>query len=1012
MMNLSLIFGFIILLLTNPVWSDCSPYAGLVSINEVSKEHQFFNNDDDFIEIKKLDNTINNSLLDNWNIQICETIFIIFYSCSSVLSLSDADRTGKYWVYSGSPEPSSYIDWIGGFDIILTDENDDVVDYLTVNNVNPQFENCVYPFPISASGAASTRRTYRTPDGVGDWQVPTGNSVPPTEGEDNSTPPPLPAGAPSLSFLEDVVVSQGGSAVLTFVLNTSFTSDVVINYTTVNGDAAAGTDYILKSGSVTISAGQTQVTVNVDTIDTNNSVDSYFFMTIESATNADVVDQVAKITIIQASLADHFSITHTGIGVNCEAELITIDAMRSDNSIMSNYTGTIDLSTTTSNGDWSISGSTQGTLITGASDSGIAEYQFSSLDNGSVQLYLSNTHVETTNINIVDGFNISETTGNANQADDEDIIFQTSIFRFLYDDGVIESQIFPDLISYKPLQIDLVDHPVMLRAITTDIETGVCQSLFSGPQTIQIAVECNDPLACDGSGNSNFLIDGNSISENTGSVGSYTSVLLNFSLNSTARLPDVVYQDAGSITLHAFKALSGSNILGASQSMTFIPAGFCLNVNEINSECAGSNDADYASCSVFKKSGESFSVTTSAQGWESNGDLDFCDNNKTLLSFNHAVNLSPSLIAPSSGFTGYITQTSADLVAGTKTFDMAWSEMGVVSLDIGGNSYLSKDLPVTSSKPIGRFTPSSFRLTKQDDGEFNSANNGFTYTGQINEFGDGVITYDSAPQYQFDAVNAFPAADVLQNYIGDFFKNPQPTLNVTLNNVGNDNVTPLTLNSVLSAHAFSYQSSNSIYSASFNLFDHYYVERTMLALIAPFDLDVLININSFSDDDNITGNSLSFTPIGSEVRYGRLNIENAFGSELSELTHNMYAEYYDGQTFQLNELDSNTNVDISEFFNFLVTDVGDASTPLITGDTSLSGQDFDSGSLNAGIWRLSWSAPANGHYGTITTQYSSPSWLTYNWDESLDTSEEGPITNVTFGRYRGHDKIIYWKELY
>ena len=35
-------------------------------------------------------------------------------------------------------------------------------------------------------------------------------------------------------------------------------------------------------------------------------------------------------------------------------------------------------------------------------------------------------------------------------------------------------------------------------------------------------------------------------------------------------------------------------------------------------------------------------------------------------------------------------------------------------------------------------------------------------------------------------------------------------------------------------------------------------------------------------------------------------------------------------------------------------------------------------------------------------------WLTYNWDGTGGV--DNPSTRVTFGSYRGHDRIIYWRE--
>ena len=996
------------LFFTNPVWSGCSPYMGLASINEIHRSFLFLNNEDDFIEVKKLDKSLSNAVMSNWNLQICETILSIFASCSPVLSLNNASVIGKYWLYSGSPEPSSYIDWIGGFDIVLSDENGDIIDYVSVNDITFQYEACNYPFPYTVSGDASTRRTYRTPDGVGDWGIPPGNSDPESPGEINDDEPP-PVDAPSLGFVTDVIVGQGATAQLTMELSTSYTNDVVINFATVNGDALAGEDYVQTNGTVTIPAGQTSVSVGIDTLISGSVVDEYFFLTIENATNADVIDQVAKITILQSIAADHFSINHSGLGITCEPSTVLITAKDAAQQTLTTYTGSIQISTSTNNGDWSLIAG-NGTLINGAPDSGVAQYNMVSSDQGQVTLAISNTHVETININLLDALSRSETTGSALASDDEDLTFLQAIFSFLYNDVTLTS-IFPAYTSHKPMNNSLGDDAILLRAISTDINTGECVSTLNGNQTIEIASLCEEPSNCDGSAASQFIIDGNVVAENTGSVSVYSTHTLNFN-NGSAILPNSLYQDAGKISLHARKLINDDLVLGSSTPISFIPAGFCLTVNDANNACPGLNDVDFANCSVFKQAGDVFSVTLSAQGWQLNGDNDFCNNNLKTLSFNESVNLSPVLVAPLGGSVGYLNTNSTVLSSGENTLNLIWSEVGVLDISMGGNTYLDSNLPINNSSTIGRFIPSAFRLTKTEDGQFNFANSGFTYTGQLTQTGEGEIGYDVQPAFSVEAVNAYATPDVIENYIGNFYKNPQGIFEIELRNLGKDGVTPLTIVADLSPPSISYQTSTDVYQMSFNVQDHFYVERSSNAEIAPFDLDVEISMISFNDTDSVSGNVLTFNPIGSEIRYGRLKIDDAFGSQEQPIQQNLYAQYFDGQQYSINTLDNDTSVNVSNVYNLIVVQEGDPSDPLLTTDSTLSGAAFNTGNLIDGTWGLQWGPTVNGRYGVLEFQYSTPSWLTYNWDESLDQSEEDPTSRVTFGRYRGHDNIIYWKELY
>jgi len=103
----------------------------------------------------------------------------------------------------------------------------------------------------------------------------------------------------------------------------------------------------------------------------------------------------------------HFAISHDTAGDHCFPEVITIEKHLVSHAIDSSYTSasTVTLSTSTNNGNWSKTSTptdAQGILTPGLLDSGTATYTFVAADNGSIKLNLSNTLVETLNINIVD----------------------------------------------------------------------------------------------------------------------------------------------------------------------------------------------------------------------------------------------------------------------------------------------------------------------------------------------------------------------------------------------------------------------------------------------------------------------------------------------------------------------------------------------------------------------------------------------------------------------------------
>ncbi len=97
----------------------------------------------------------------------------------------------------------------------------------------------------------------------------------------------------------DVTVSEGaGSATFTITASAAPPSAIAVHWSTAPGTAAAGADYVTASGTATIPAGATSTTLGVtivaDTLDESNET---FFVNLDSATNAGILDGQAVGTI-------------------------------------------------------------------------------------------------------------------------------------------------------------------------------------------------------------------------------------------------------------------------------------------------------------------------------------------------------------------------------------------------------------------------------------------------------------------------------------------------------------------------------------------------------------------------------------------------------------------------------------------------------------------------------------------------------------------------------------------
>ncbi|MCV3737864.1 hypothetical protein OCK02_16790 [Rhizobium sp. TRM96647] len=87
-------------------------------------------------------------------------------------------------------------------------------------------------------------------------------------------------------FVSSPIVVEGDSgtrrAVFEVHLSEALASDLTLNYRTADGSALAGKDYVAKTGSVTISAGQTTATVAIDLVEDNSiELNEYFSLVFD-----------------------------------------------------------------------------------------------------------------------------------------------------------------------------------------------------------------------------------------------------------------------------------------------------------------------------------------------------------------------------------------------------------------------------------------------------------------------------------------------------------------------------------------------------------------------------------------------------------------------------------------------------------------------------------------------------------------------------------------------------------
>ena len=164
---------------------------------------------------------------------------------------------------------------------------------------------------------------------------------------------------------------------------------------------------------------------------------------------------------------------------------------------------------------------------------------------------------------------------------------------------------------------------------------------------------------------------------------------------------------------------------------------------------------------------------------------------------------------------------------------------------------------------------------------------------------------------------------------------------------------------------------------------------------------------SIDNTDCVVGNTCVENRIGTtDLRFGRLVIDNAYGSELAPLAVPMYTEYYNGSDFVLNADDVCTTVTTSQLLY-------NAGTSPVTVGTETSTSTIANSPLVAGLAGLEFSEPGDSGSINITSGsfITAFPWLGFDWN-SDGVYDNAPEATATFGLFKGSSKQIFFREVY
>ena len=634
-----------------------------------------------------------------------------------------------------------------------------------------------------------------------------------------------------------------------------------------------------------------------------------------------------------------------------------------------------------------------------------------------ITIELENSHAETLTVNANDTDASVDSTSSSTT-------FSSNEFEFVLSDT--------DVIAGR-------DHTITVNMIRVDSGTGKCSVATDYSETgmkVYMTRSSDDP------GGTAPTLTG------TGSVTLPTSLPVSNNLtvpfsSGTANVT-LGTSDVGQFTISMrddSTNYSDSNIDGTSSAITVRPFGFYIDVTS-------NPAATSAAGAVFTTAGTNFTVSVSAVGWETGDDSnadgvpdDHSDsdpsnnadlsNNSVLAAFGQEttpeeVQLTATLIDPSGGTDGGLADGDAGAGDGRvlnsfssgsdSSSNVYFAEVGIIEIkaEVNDGNYLgigttNTDKMESKSGYVGRFYPADFAISGASITEACTPAMDYSYMGE---------TFTTS--YTLTARNSLGATTT--NYESDFAKLKSSYGSISYTAI--DANTPTVLTSRLSGSSQSYSWTSGVGTLGANLVlarttspDGPYDQLNVGVIPSDSDSVALQSSDLDLDADNNMSNESATLGQG-EVRYGRLVLANAFGPETANLPVNFSTEYWNGSTWVSNTDDSCTAIATSAitYPDGTIDVVGNRTATVGGGTTTGTYSSISSGNVNfsSGDAGHYFTAPGSGNTGSISVDVSlsSYSWLQFDWDGDGNYTDTAlPTANYNFGTYRGHDRVLYWREV-
>ncbi len=529
---------------------------------------------------------------------------------------------------------------------------------------------------------------------------------------------------------------------------------------------------------------------------------------------------------------------------------------------------------------------------------------------------------------------------------------------------------------------------VRLQAVQKNNNTGACQSVLSGTQTVNLRLSCVDPVSCSDDAQMQFQFRDAANQSRQLSKNTFASYSLDFS-DGMAELALANYNDVGSIRIDAQKTMATGALLSGS-SNAFVVRPHTLAVVQAKRQDGSANPGTSNAGVGFVAAGEPFNVVIESRNAQGMPTPNFGREAVRQLVQPVFGNLEYPAAGRDGVFNPGVTDIGLPALNGQQTVTaVSWHEAGSITLQAKLNNDTYLGVADVSVKPlsdvIGRFYPQHFELVTSD--VQNSCRASADTTQHFSYMSEDKLSLS----YQVLARGL--AGNTLENYHTGAYADTAQFLLVAQNDAQRLDAGRLEVNTG--------QWLQGVYSvtqtnAAFNR------AATPDGPYANLQFGLQVLTGSERDNRNFQAFTLGADAVALNgevnMRYGRLLLQNGAGPEEEPLPLVLRSEYWDGSRFIVNQQDSCSVLAAAQLVSL--------SNPALS--FAGAGAALQQGVLPAGaLWAQPSLVP-----GSWRIEYQASPWLQYNWSGTAAGFNENPQAELMFGRFRGNPRQISWRELF